>query len=182
MYTVRKAKRGDESEIAKVHVDSWRSTYTGLIPDSFLTSLTVENKTFLWTEAIQQMDKTVGQKIIFVCEDSLGKIIGFIAGGAEREANCGFDAELYALYLYKDQQKKGLGRLLTIELIRWLIKFGYKKMRVWVLENNPSSIFYQKMGAKILPHTKNIEFDGRVQNEIAYGWDNLTELSRLGKI
>ena len=182
MYTIRKAKPGDESHIAKVHTDSWRSTYTGLIPDNFIASFSVEKRTLLWAETIRQMNKTEGRTIVFVCEDSLGKIIGFIAGGAEREADCGFDAELYALYLYKDQQKKGIGRLLTCELTRWFIKFAYKKMRVWVLENNPSCNFYQKIGGKNLPSTKTFDSDGRTFKEIAYGWDNLTELSRLGKI
>lgn len=33
---IRLARPGDENEIARVHVESWRSTYKGIVPDEVL--------------------------------------------------------------------------------------------------------------------------------------------------
>ena len=32
---IRQGRIGDEAGIAHVHVESWKSTYKGLVPDSF---------------------------------------------------------------------------------------------------------------------------------------------------
>ncbi len=32
---IRQGRIGDEAGIANVHVESWKSTYKGLVPDSF---------------------------------------------------------------------------------------------------------------------------------------------------
>lgn len=80
----------------------------------------------MWADEIRRMNENEGQKAFFVCEDSSGKIQGFFAGGAEREAGCGYDGELYAIYLYKDQQDKGAGRLLTYALTDWLTVMDIK--------------------------------------------------------
>jgi len=44
---IRKAKLDDATGIAKVHVDSWRTTYKGIIPDDFLNNLSYEQRTEL---------------------------------------------------------------------------------------------------------------------------------------
>lgn len=33
---IRPARPGDENRIARVHVESWRSTYKGIVPDEVL--------------------------------------------------------------------------------------------------------------------------------------------------
>lgn len=40
----RKAALEDAPGIANVHVDSWRSTYKGIVPDTYLASLSYENQ------------------------------------------------------------------------------------------------------------------------------------------
>ncbi len=178
MFTVRKAKLGDELGIAEVHVASWKTTYAGLIPNSFLSSLSVEKRAAMWAGAIREMQETSNLKAVFVCEDGSGRIQGFVAGGVEREPGCGFDSELYAVYLYKEMQQKGLGRRLTHELAKWLHQNSYGKMRLWVLENNPSRRFYESIGGKLLPHSKTVDFGGKACLEIAYGWHDLGLLAK----
>lgn len=45
---VRLASSDDIPGIARVHVESWRSTYKGIISDAFLSSLTVEKRIRNW--------------------------------------------------------------------------------------------------------------------------------------
>jgi len=49
---IRQASLDDVPAIARVHVDTWRTTYRGLLPDEHLTRLTYEGRERLWTEAI----------------------------------------------------------------------------------------------------------------------------------
>ena len=45
---IRKAELEDAKGIAKVHVDSWRTTYKGIVPDTFLENLSYENREQIW--------------------------------------------------------------------------------------------------------------------------------------
>jgi hypothetical protein len=41
-FEVRRAVSGDAASIARVHVESWRSTYAGIVPEAYLRSLDVD--------------------------------------------------------------------------------------------------------------------------------------------
>ena len=41
---IRRATEKDLIGIAHVHVETWQSTYAGIIPDDYLQSLTIENR------------------------------------------------------------------------------------------------------------------------------------------
>lgn len=45
---IRKATIKDASAIAHVHVTSWHETYAGIIPDSYLARLDVNQKQAMW--------------------------------------------------------------------------------------------------------------------------------------
>ncbi|MEA1854613.1 MULTISPECIES: hypothetical protein [Cytobacillus] len=47
-FTIRKAVIEDAMGIAKVHVDSWRSTYATIFPQEYLNRLSYEKRETLW--------------------------------------------------------------------------------------------------------------------------------------
>ena len=49
---IREANLDDAKGIAKVHVDSWRTTYKNIIPDEYLNNLSYEKREQLWTNNI----------------------------------------------------------------------------------------------------------------------------------
>jgi hypothetical protein len=49
MY-IREATMTDVAAIARVHVESWRTTYKGLLPDDYLANLTYEQREPRWRE------------------------------------------------------------------------------------------------------------------------------------
>lgn len=173
MFNIRKAQAGDEQGIAQVHVDSWKSTYAGLIPQGYLETLSVEKRKAIWKQAIEGMND---RRTLFVAVDLSGTLQGFVAGGVERETGSDYDAEIYAIYLRRSEQGKGLGRLLMREISGWLVENGFENMRLWVLEGNPTIGFYERMAGKRLSHTKKVEFDGVSLQEVAYGWDDVHRL------
>ncbi|EIJ79685.1 hypothetical protein [Bacillus methanolicus] len=64
---IRKAVLSDAKGIAKVHVDSWKTTYENIIPDEYLNQLTYEIREQLWNNIIPNGN-------VFVAENQEGKI------------------------------------------------------------------------------------------------------------
>lgn len=168
MMVIREASLEDIEGIAKVHVDSWRSTYKGIISDAYLSRLTVEKRKKNWLWTLNNLN--IHEKI-FVAEDK-GEIVGFSNGGKNRTPNTEYDGELYALYILKEYQGKGLGKKLVEEVMDTLRKKNYDSMMVWVLESNPAIGFYRKLGGEEFTR-KDIEIGQDVLIEVALGWKNI---------
>jgi GNAT superfamily N-acetyltransferase len=171
--TIRKAKIEDAAAIAHVQVASWKTTYAGIVSDVFLASLNQEEWMRSWQEQI-----LAGNVSIFVAEDEAG-IFGFAAGGAARERLDDCDAELYAIYLLRERQRQGVGRTLGLTLASALQTKGFTSMLVWVLEQNPSLSFYERLGAVQIAR-KVINIGGADLQELAFGWPSLDRLIAAG--
>ncbi|MGA2887230.1 MAG: GNAT family N-acetyltransferase [Terracidiphilus sp.] len=169
MVTIRAATVQDAEQIAHVHIDSWRTTYAGIVPDEYLIALNETERAVLWREWLTQ-----GTQAYTAVQN--GNILGFISGGPIRKPVESYNAELYAIYLLKQAQEQGIGTNLLKELAGSLISKGFSSMLVWVLERNPSRRFYQKSGALSVT-SKEIEIGGTTLTEVAYGWPDLKMIS-----
>ncbi|WP_164669856.1 GNAT family N-acetyltransferase [Virgibacillus doumboii] len=168
---IRKATKQDAPQIAKVHVDSWRTTYKGIVADSFLDRMSYDNRTKRW-------EHIASAQSVFVAENNDGRVVGFANGGKEREGNYpGYAGELYAIYIFKEYQGTGIGRKLVEAVVDDLLHDGFTSMLVWVLEDNDSKHFYEKMGGKKLGYQE-LEIDSEKHKEIAYGWEDIRSISR----
>src|SRR5262245_40319160 len=96
---IRNATMADVPGIGRVHVDSWRTTYTGLVPDDYLAGLTYEAAERRWRG---WMSDPAHQSIILVAVNPAGEIVGFADGGKDRSSHKDYDGELYALYLLRE--------------------------------------------------------------------------------
>ena len=170
---IRPATVDDAPGIARVHVESWRTTYRGLMPDAVLDSLSVEQRADFWRQVIERAKK----QSVLVAADGRGDIVGFVNGGLERERDPVYTAELYALYLFKEQQGHGYGAALFRAMVAKSLEQNNTAMLLWVLSTNPSHGFYKKMGGRYLK-TKAIDIGGETLEEVAYGWADLPNLFR----
>jgi hypothetical protein len=59
-----------------------------------------------------------------------------------------------------------------------LVNYGMNSAVVWVLHNNPSRWFYERLGGVRLAE-KPVGFAGATLTEVAYGWRDLAPLARL---
>lgn len=170
---IRPATVDDALAIGHVHVESWRSTYQGLMPDAVLNGLSVEQRADFWRQVIERARR----QSIFVATDDQNNVIGFVNGGLEQEHDSFYTAEFYALYLLKEQQGFGYSKALMLALNKKFAEQGHTAMLLWVLSANPSRGFYEKMGGHYLK-TKPIDIGGKTLQEVAYGWGNLPDLFR----
>ena len=169
MTTVRPARIEDADSIAYVQVESWKTTYAGIVPETYLASLSQAARSESWRKQFES-----GSNLIFVAEDETG-VFGFVSGGPLRDSIPGYDAELYAIYLLQPKQRQGMGRALVRELAKVLRAKGYQSLIVWVLEKNPFLGFYSRLGG-VPVLTKEIEIGGAQLTEAALGWPNISDL------
>jgi GNAT superfamily N-acetyltransferase len=170
MVLVRAATQHDASAIAHVHVQSWLTTYAGIVPDDYLASLNEAERVLLW------QDWLTSNIEVYVAELD-GEVVGFISGGQIREPQQGCDAELFAIYLLHHAQRRGLGTALLRKLAESLRAKGFKGMTVWVLERNPAKHFYERSGAALVT-TKEIEIGGALLQEVAFAWPDLATIAQ----
>ncbi len=163
---IRNAVLTDALGIARVQVDSWKTTYRNVIPDKFLDQMTYESREQKWKDIIFK-------ETVFIAENKDGEVVGFSNGGKERTGKYpSYEGELYAIYILKEYQRQGLGKLLLKPIIEELKKQNIFSMMVLVLEENSSRLFYESLEAERIDTTV-IEVAGKKLNELVYGWDDI---------
>ncbi|MDQ6831916.1 MAG: GNAT family N-acetyltransferase, partial [Chloroflexota bacterium] len=124
---IREAAAADAPAIARVHVESWRTTYRGIVSDEVLANLSVERRERSWVE---RLGKPGGPEFVYVAVNDTEAVIGFASGGPEREGDSVYTGELYAIYLLAGQQGKGIGRRLLRAVAERLAAMGHDAMLV----------------------------------------------------
>jgi ribosomal protein S18 acetylase RimI-like enzyme len=140
---IREATTDDALGIAKVHVDSWRAAYRGIMPDSLLDSLEYDRRKKYFFQAIEN-----GSDEIFIAELD-GQIIGFMTIGPCRDTDVDKKriGEIWGIYLLPGHWRKGIGSLFCRHAENILFSRRYSEVTLWVLSKNVESRhFYEKMG------------------------------------
>ena len=162
MVSIRAATVDDAIAIARVHVESWRTTYAGIVPDEYLAGLDEIFRVKLWREWL-------GCGAVVLVAERKGEVVGFVHAGAIREAVESADAEIYSLYLLREAQGRGIGHGLLRVVAAVLAKQGFTSVALWVLERNRSRGFYESCGGR-LAASRVIEIGGARLMGVAYWW------------
>jgi ribosomal protein S18 acetylase RimI-like enzyme len=171
--TVRRAQIQDTDAISRIHVDTWKTTYRGIIPYKILDGLSYGRSREMWdNRLIDDEDPTA----VFVAEAETGTLVGFVSCGPARGPKQGYDGELYAIYVAPRMQRMGVGRRLVLFAIRDLRVRGFESMVAWVLGENPFKRFYEDLGGEPVLK-KEIVMGGKNMEETGYGWKSLSVLT-----
>lgn len=171
---IRKAILTDAVGIAKVHVDSWKSTYKNIIPDVFLGRLSYDQRTELWKQNI-----TKEGNYIFIAENNEGEIIGFADCGKKESNNVPNSGDLTSIYLLQEYQGHGIGKQLLKQLFLQFKELGFNRVFVEVLEENNTRYFYEYYGANLFKNDQ-ITIAGTNLNLLIYEWNDVNQvLSKL---
>lgn len=166
---IRQARIADAEGIAEVHVNSWKTTYKGIVSEDYLDALTVESRLEGWKWRLENPSADIG---ILVLEDPVGRIVGFMNFGPEREHKRNSEGELYAVYLLQEAQGKGWGKQLFVQMLEVMKSMEYTSLLVWVLEGNPAIHFYKALGGQEV-RQQEVVIAGQSHQEIALRWDSL---------
>lgn len=176
--TLRAATPADAHAIARIHVDSWRTTYPGMIPDSYLSGMRVDDYAERWRRTLLDPAQ---RSAIFVAQEA-GREVGFASGGSDRDAEHGAVGELYAIYLLSSAQRRGHGRRLLLAVAEALAERGMRAMMVWVLRDNANArAFYERVGG-VYVRERLLDFAaGFSVMEVSYRWDDVRALLRSSR-
>ena len=170
---IRKAVLEDAEGIANVHVESWRTTYSGIVKDSIIAGLDVGRRTELWKSNI-----TLEGNIVLVIVKG-GKIIGFACGSEVKEDEYPeYDGDVTSVYLYKEEQGNGYGKQLLDALFKEFHHVGFRNAIVKVLDQNDSRYFYERLGAKLLDSQEVPQY-GEGLKLLTYAWESLQSSVRI---
>jgi L-amino acid N-acyltransferase YncA len=167
MIIVRDMVLEDCAAVASIHVRGWQATYRGIMPDSFLDSLTIEQRTERWKNNFARNNS------MNLVAEKTGRVMGFGGGGANRSLDVAphLAHELWALYADPDCWGQGVGAAMLSEFSR-RIQAPYL---VWVAtENLVGRKFYTRMGGQLLSLTKNEEVGGTQVPHVAFEFTKLS--------
>jgi GNAT superfamily N-acetyltransferase len=165
-FAVREATVDDAEGIARVHTDSWQTSYRGILPDTVLDRIDVGQRAESRRKILR--DRSVFQLVAY--DVTHGDIVGFCDAGASRR-HSPFAGEVYAIYLAHRAKRHGLGQEMWERVQAWLAAQDMRSMIVWVLENNHHARrFYEAMGGKQSSRLQS-RVGGYPVVELSYVWD-----------
>ena len=172
MLVIRYADISDAAGIGKVHAESWRSAYRGIVRDEYLDAIDVDE----WSERQRRNMAAAPDNLVSFVAETEGQVVGWAAGGPNRGPEPDYAGELYAIYLLPGHQRGGIGLKLTVATARWLMEAGMGSMIVWVLgENQQARRFYEALGARY-GRERRVQIGGAWLTEVSYGWADLNGL------
>jgi predicted GNAT family acetyltransferase len=177
VITVRRAEPADAVAIAAVHVSAWRSTYPGILPDAYLARMSVTRQAIGYERSIRRgVSVHVAQNSQHSQNAHLPgrpRIVGF-ATGAPHAHTLG-DGEIETLYVLDDWRDRGIGRGLMAAVARDLAGTGCGSAYCWVLRDNPSRWFYQRVGGRPAA-SATVRVAGLAIPQTAFVWDPIDRL------
>jgi ribosomal protein S18 acetylase RimI-like enzyme len=140
--TIRNAQPGDARAIATIHVRAWQTAYRGIVPSSYLSDLSIDQREQAWRHRLER-----GGSTVLLAEEG-DHILGWISAGRSRDVDAGpATGELYALYVTPEHWRRGVGRQLWHDSGRRLSDAGFTEATLWVMRDNaPARAFYGSHG------------------------------------
>lgn len=170
---VRDATAEDAEAIARIHEESWRATYPGLLPEELIDRFAYEQVLPRWRERLPARSP----QAVLVWDEPPA---GYVYCGPERDGDARHRGEVYAIYLRPARWRAGGGRALLAAAADRLAAAGLTSMLVWVLrENSPARRFYERLGGAYL-REKPLGWPGTDAIEVAYGWADTAKLRGAG--
>ena len=138
---IEKAQIEDSRNIVEINIKEWKNTYKGIFPDKYLENLSEKEE-----ESMKKCKNKINEYIVCKIND---QVVGFLRFGKNKKGYNDNYAEIYALYIDKDYQRKGIGTAL-INFAFENLKLNYKYGLISTLVQNDANLFYKKIGGKLI--------------------------------
>lgn len=161
----------DCDDLARLHIEGWRSSYGGLVDQAYLDGLDTTARAQDWRGWL------AGGTRAIIARDADGNGCGFVAFSKLMTPPPGmspvrplYTAEILAIYILPAYWRVGLGRRLMAAAAESLRGDKHKSLCLWVLEKNTRAVsFYKALGGERCGK-KQVEIGGRTFTDVAFGW------------
>jgi len=178
MLNLHEATEHDAAAIARLHADSWRSAYRGMLSDEYLENRVYLERAALWQQRFSERT----QKPFFVLLAKAGTdLAGFACVFPDEHPIYG--AFLDNLHVVPHRTGQGIGRRLLVAVAERLVADGRRGgLYLWVIEQNAKARqFYSKAGALEVECEALSMPDGSRQREMRCFWRDPTRLLATDK-
>ncbi len=172
-FRVREATLADANGIARVHVDSWRTTYAGIVPADYLAGLSYERSASRMAEKLAAVGPP---ECVLVAVEDGGQVVGFAHGGPNGEGSGEYEGAIYGIYLLQAYQRRGIGRALVAAVAGRLLAVGMRSLILSVLAQNPACGFYERLEGKVRVGEREALIGGARLKVVSYGWPDIRAL------
>lgn len=150
---IRPATPADAQDIARIHADSWRSAYRGLLPQHYLDAMSPFTLRVRWQRRLRWNDSRPAERDSDVWVIELEqRVLGFSVLEPVMDDDddlAGFAGEVSMLYVDPEHTRQGLGHTLLERSLELLAEREYYWVVIWVLAlNRPARAFYERAGLR----------------------------------
>ena len=172
-FTIRKATLADALGIAIVSVYTWKTAYSGLLPEEMLDKRLAD-----LPKMVENMKKQIIDRDNYFVATVDDTVVGFTAFCSPcRNPDYADSGEIGALYCLKGYNGYGIGRALFEAAVKELVQRGYKTMIIDCLRGNPTLGFYEHLGGRVVAEREMVRIDhSRIEDVLFY--DNIENLIR----
>ncbi|MEK9645572.1 MAG: GNAT family N-acetyltransferase [Alphaproteobacteria bacterium] len=175
---IRPAEARDAAAIARIHVESWQSTYAGLLPDEILVNLdSAQHEARWWRHVLGRFRRN---HFVYVAEAPSEGVVGFASAGPSRQTALPYRGEVYTIYLRDDYHGNGIGKQLFASTVAGVQEARGPSVIVWCLSANPSRFFYEHRGGSLVARRTGKVGVSPVE-EVGYAWGDASELAVWGR-
>lgn len=175
MVKIRLAQIEDSAALAQIQINSYRTAYAGLLPQDYLDHFSYEEQTQDWQDLLGG-DMT---DVLYVAENERDDLVGYAVGRPGSTNLEGYDCELVSLHVRRADQRQGIGCRLFAATAAWLQARGGAALMLWVLKQNPSRAFYERLGGRLSGQQAIMLGDDVPAVEVAYGWPEIAKLVEM---
>ena len=175
MIHIRTARRTDAAGVARVHAQTWKEAYQGLLDSTFLDNLSERRLATRWRAQLDRRAQDLDEEVLVAVNGQ--EIVGFASMGSSREAFAPWEAEVSMVYVLKEQRGIGIGRVLMKAAADHCIRRGMFSGGLWVLRDNGAARdFYEALEGEPTGR-KPDSVGGQIVQLAGYWWRDLATLA-----
>ena len=165
------------------HVAAWRSAYAGILPEAYLSRLSAVREAAAYQRGIAGRQHGHAAFVAVAGEEDMpegtrgppgGLVVGFVTGGRSRRPEMA-EGEVETLYILDDWREQGIGRRLMRAMAAHLHALHCRNAVVWVLADNPSRWFYERLGGRTVARGE-VHVADQTLTQQALLWDPVESL------
>src|SRR5712675_132332 len=178
MLTLREGTGHDAAAIARLHAESWRSAYRGMLSDEYLDHRVHHERAALWQ---QRFSEQAEKPFFVILAETETELAGFACAFPDEHPTYG--AYLDNLHVVPQRTGQGIGRrLLSAVAERLLTDERRGGLYLWVIEQNARARqFYARAGALEVECAELSMPDGSRQKEMRCFWPSPARLLATNK-
>jgi ribosomal protein S18 acetylase RimI-like enzyme len=160
--------------IAALHLQSWRHTYRGILPDDFLDGEILPRRLRAWRA---HMGQNRSDRLVALAELA-SELVGFICVHGDGDRDWG--SRIESLHVAVAFKGRGAGRALMHHAALWLeARYPRRGVYLWVVAKNaPARGFYEHLGAVCVGASERRDASGGSAANCRYVWSNPAALLR----